>query len=287
MKFSIITPSFRSNQWLPLCIASVADQEVEHEHIVQDAGSDDGTLDWLLKDLRVKAFVEKDRGMYDAVNKGFAKATGDILAYLNCDEQYLPGALKEVEKFFTQHPEVEIAFGDALITEQDGSLRCFRKIQMPWKYHTWISDGLTVLTAATFLRRSVLEKYGLSFNPDYRAIGDLVWVFQALDNKVPMKRIRKYTSIFTETGGNLGNNDASRREQLMFRERAPFWAKVAAPFLVSAHRLRRVLEGAYWEESIRYQIYTQKSPYQRTEFIAEKPSSRWWRDGDQGQFRWR
>jgi glycosyltransferase involved in cell wall biosynthesis len=103
MKFSIVTPSFRNSSWLKLCIASVADQQgVELEHIVQDSCSDDGTQDWLPQDKRVKAFIEKDGGMYDAVNRGYRRATGDILAYLNCDEQYLPGALKAVADFLRQ-----------------------------------------------------------------------------------------------------------------------------------------------------------------------------------------
>ncbi len=59
---------------MKLCIASVADQVAEVEHIVQDAGSDDGTLDWLRTDKRVKAFIEKDRGMYDAINRGLQRA---------------------------------------------------------------------------------------------------------------------------------------------------------------------------------------------------------------------
>src|ERR1044071_161951 len=112
MLVSIITPSFRSSRWLKLCIPSVADQGVEHEHIVQDACSDDGTQDWLPGDPRVIAVVEKDRGMYDAVNRGLRKASGEILAYLNCDEQYLPGALQAVEKFFQTHPDVDMVFGD-------------------------------------------------------------------------------------------------------------------------------------------------------------------------------
>ena len=101
MKFSVITPSFRNSEWLKLCIASVADQSgAEFEHIVQDSCSDDGTQDWLTKDSRVRAFIEKDGGMYDAVNRGYRRATGDILCYLNCDEQYLPGALATVRKVF-------------------------------------------------------------------------------------------------------------------------------------------------------------------------------------------
>ena len=101
MKFSIITPSFRNSEWLKLCVASVADQSgVKFEHIVQDACSDDGTQHWLPGDSRVKAYIEKDGGMYDAVNRGYRRATGDILSYLNCDEQYLPGALAAVKSFF-------------------------------------------------------------------------------------------------------------------------------------------------------------------------------------------
>src|SRR5438445_797489 len=110
MKFTIVTPSFRNSDWLKLCIASVADQGVDLEHIVQDSCSDDATKDWLPKETRVKAFIEKDTGMYDAVNRGFRRAGGDILAYLNCDEQYLPGALKRVGDFFATHPEVEVVF---------------------------------------------------------------------------------------------------------------------------------------------------------------------------------
>ena len=88
LKFSIITPSYKNSDWLKLCIASVADQQgVELEHIVQDSCSDDGTQTWLPHDPRVKAYIEKDAGMYDAVNRGYRRATGDILAYLNCDEQ--------------------------------------------------------------------------------------------------------------------------------------------------------------------------------------------------------
>ena len=76
VKFSIITPSFRNSHWLKLCIASVADQQgVELEHIVQDSCSDDGTQDWLPHDRRVQAFIEKDGGMYDAVNRGYRRAT--------------------------------------------------------------------------------------------------------------------------------------------------------------------------------------------------------------------
>ena len=136
MNVSIITPSFRSSQWLKLCIASVADQQgVKLEHIVQDACSDDGTQDWLPRDPRVKAFIEKDGGMYDAVNRGFRRATGDILAYLNCDEQYLPGALKAVRGFFGQHPQIEVALAGSIVTDGEGKYICHRHSLTPHPRH--------------------------------------------------------------------------------------------------------------------------------------------------------
>ena len=81
-KFSIVTPSFRNSEWLKLCVASVADQAVEHEHIIQDGGSDDGTLDWLLSDPRVSAVAEKDAGMYDALNRALRRSCGEYIAFL-------------------------------------------------------------------------------------------------------------------------------------------------------------------------------------------------------------
>src|SRR6185369_16702409 len=127
MKISVVTPSFRNSDWLKLCIASVADQAgVEVEHIVQDSQSDDGTQDWLPQDQRVKAFIEKDAGMYDAINRGWRRAGGEILAYLNCDEQYLPGALQAVEEFFRNHPDTDVVFADTLVLDRDGGFICCR-----------------------------------------------------------------------------------------------------------------------------------------------------------------
>jgi len=99
MLFSIVTPSFRQLDWLKRCVRSVADQSVEHEHIVQDAGTGPQLDEWVGASSPARLFVERDKGMYDAVNRGFARASGEIFAYLNCDEQYLPGALAAVAVF--------------------------------------------------------------------------------------------------------------------------------------------------------------------------------------------
>jgi glycosyltransferase involved in cell wall biosynthesis len=146
VRISIVTPSYRRSAWLRLCIASVADQRVEVEHIVQDAESDDGTLDWLPGDRRVKMFVEEDQGMYDGINRGLRRAGGDILAYLNCDEQYLPGALAAVAGFFEQHPQMDVLFGDVVMVDTEGRYLYHRKMQTPLKYHTWTCHLSTLFT---------------------------------------------------------------------------------------------------------------------------------------------
>jgi glycosyltransferase involved in cell wall biosynthesis len=94
---SIVTPSYNMLDYLKRCHASIADQEkVSFEHLVIDGASKDGTPEWLRENPDIVSLSEPDNGMYDAINKGFRLAKGRILAYLNCDEQYLPGTLKYV-----------------------------------------------------------------------------------------------------------------------------------------------------------------------------------------------
>src|SRR5208337_3753681 len=211
VRISIVTPSYRRSAWLKLCIASVADQLGKVEHIVQDAGSDDGTLDWLPRDPRVQAFVEKDQGMYDGINRGLRRAGGDILAYLNCDEQYLPGALAAVAGFFERHPQVEVLFGDVVMVDAEGRYLYHRKMQTPLKYHTWTCH-LSTLSCAMFFRRRVVSEYGLLFDARLRDVGDGEWMVRLLRRGVRMAALRQFTSVFTRTGANMSIGPNARRE---------------------------------------------------------------------------
>jgi glycosyltransferase involved in cell wall biosynthesis len=275
VKFSIVTPSFRNSGWLKLCIASVADQQgVEFEHIVQDSCSDDGTQDWLPHDPRVKAFIEKDGGMYDAINRGLRRATGDILAYLNCDEQYLPGALQSVSKFFAANPGVDIVFADSIVVDASGGYMCHRKVLIPLKYHSMVCT-LGVLSCAMFFRRGVLEKNALFFDMKWRDAGDLDWVLRALDQRVPMAVLRKFTSTFADTGDNMNLKPNARRETRLIFESAPLPVQKLAPAIKIYHRLRRLLRGIYFQKPFSYSIYTPGSPGHRTEVRVDKPTFIW------------
>jgi hypothetical protein len=274
MDFSIVTPSFRNGDWLRSCIASVADQKgATWEHIVQDAGSDDGTLDWLTKDSRVTAVVEKDGGMYDAINRGWRRASGDIVAFLNCDEQYLPGTLRRVRDYFEAHPSVEVAIADALVLHPDGGYLCHRFAITPLDSHLWFR--FPVLTCATFLRRSALERKALWFDTQWRAIGDLLWVKEMIRNGVRFGELRHFTSTFTETGTNLGLSPTNQREVERWKQMVPRWARVMKPCLIAHHQLRMIRRGAFGVKPFAYSIYSREEAGRRREFQAAHPTPLW------------
>jgi len=274
VRLSIITPGYRSSKWLKLCIASVAGQRMEVEHIVQDAGSDDGTLDWLRGDKRVKAFVQKDEGMYDAINRGLRRASGDILAYLNCDEQYLPNALPMVEKYFEEHPEVDVAFGDVVLTDAQGQYLCHRKMQTPLLYHTWVCQ-LSTLSCGMFFRSRLVREKEMLFNPALRDAGDAEWVVRLLQQGTRMGVLKQFTSDFTFTGSNLSAGANAQRERRELFETAPRWARWSKPMIVLHHRLRRLAGGMYFQSPFTYEIFTLQSPEQRQAQRAEKPRFGW------------
>jgi glycosyltransferase involved in cell wall biosynthesis len=273
MPISIVTPSFRSSAWLKLCIASVADQTVETEHIVQDAGSDDGTLDWLPQDRRVRAFVEKDQGMYDAVNRGLRKARGDILAYLNCDEQYLPDALPAVRQFFERHPEIDMVFGGVVVVDGQGNYLFHRKVLKPLKYHTWVSH-LSTPSCAIFFRRKLVDE-GFFFDAKLRDAGDAEWMVRLLRRGTPMAVLRQFTSVFTSTGENMSVRPNARREALELRRSAPPWVQRLKPLFVLQHRLRRLAGGIYFQQPFSYELYTLASPEKRVVHQVKRPTSKW------------
>ncbi len=275
MRFTVVTPSYRSSRLLKLCIASVADQGVEVEHIVQDACSDDETQGWLPRDPRVKAFVEPDAGMYDAINRGLRRASGDILAYLNCDEQYLPGALPLVQRYFADHAEVDVAFGDAVVVAADGSYLCHRRSLLPGKRHTQVSGALCVFTAATFFRRRLLDRGGAYFDPRLRALGDAHWVLERLERGATMGLLRAFTSTFTAAGERLSHSLEAQSEREALRRSAPAWARALRPAIIAHHRLRKWWSGGYRQEPFDYALFTVASPDRRVTVHVGKPSAIW------------
>jgi glycosyltransferase involved in cell wall biosynthesis len=126
-KISIITPSFNQAEYIERTILSVTGQVVscELEYLVTDGGSTDGTIGILEKYRDHLTYTsEPDNGMTDALNKGFARATGDVLAWLNSDDLYLPGTLQKVASYFNKHPDCLWLYGNCnMVDENDREVR--------------------------------------------------------------------------------------------------------------------------------------------------------------------
>lgn len=117
-KLSIITPSFNQAQYLEETILSVLKQDYDSlDYIIIDGGSTDGSVDVIRKyEKQLSYWVsEKDGGQAHALNKGLVKAKGDIVAYINSDDLYLPGAFAAVIRYFREHPRCEWLCGDTIM----------------------------------------------------------------------------------------------------------------------------------------------------------------------------
>jgi GT2 family glycosyltransferase len=159
---SIVTPSYNQAPFLEQTIQSVLGQDYPHiEYIVVDGGSTDNSAEIIEKyaDRLAYWISEKDSGQAEAINKGFARANGEILAWLNSDDYYMSNTVSFAVRCFEQNPDVVMVYGNMLAVDMDGQtinvlkykqlsledLLCFQIIGQP----------------SVFFRRSALEKTGL------------------------------------------------------------------------------------------------------------------------------
>lgn len=182
---SIITPSYNQAKYLEQTIQSVLTQNYSNiEYIVIDGGSNDGSVEIIKKYQEKLAYwvSEKDNGQAEAINKGFAKATGEIVAWLNSDDYYLPQAIAKAVKIFKENPEVILVYGNMLAVDENGKtfnalhykqlsledLICFQIIGQP----------------AVFFRRSALHKTN-GLNQNFHFLLDhLFWIELAQHGKI-------------------------------------------------------------------------------------------------------
>ena len=122
---SIITPSYNQVRFLEETILSVLAQDYPRiEYIIIDGGSTDGSVQIIqhYAERLARWVSERDQGQTEALNKGFARATGEIFAWLNSDDTYLPGAVSEAVNFLTAHPEAGMVYGDANLIDEHGEV---------------------------------------------------------------------------------------------------------------------------------------------------------------------
>ena len=245
IRISVVTPSYKQIDFLKCCAASVADQagDFEVEHLIHDGGSGREFEQWAAEQQGAVCISEKDDGMYDAINRGFRKANGDIIAWLNCDEQYLPGALDKVSRFFDSHPDIDIVFGDVVLVDELMTPLAYRRAIKPSIAHTRYSH-LSTFSAATFIRRRVLDE-GHFLQTRWKTIADAVWIEELLSAGYRSATIREPLAVFCMLGSNLGQSS------LLFEERKQWELELKATnkwiqrWHIMQHRVEKFLFGAY------------------------------------------
>jgi glycosyltransferase involved in cell wall biosynthesis len=172
---SIITPSLNQGRYIERTIRSVLDQGYEDlEYLVVDGGSDDGTLDVIRRyEGRIARWIsEPDRGQTDAINKGLRMATGDIVAYINSDDYYLPGAFEQVVRAFERRPESRWVVGACRFEHDDGADPYVWSPEPPPRgRHWWLLNPWGVPQPSSFWRRDVFEELG-PFREDMHYVFD-------------------------------------------------------------------------------------------------------------------
>ena len=165
---SIITPSFNQARYIEATIQSVLGQDYPRiEYIIVDGGSTDGTVDIIKKYENKIAWwgSEKDKGQTDAINKGFARANGEILAWVNSDDTYEPGAVSAAVKYLQEHPEVGMVYADCNFVNEDG--RVIGKFSSAQTDYRLLRQGYVHIPQQTMFFRTGLWKQVGPLDPSF------------------------------------------------------------------------------------------------------------------------
>lgn len=224
-RFSIVTPAFNSERFIGETIESVISQagNFSIEYVIIDGGSNDGTQEIVRRfqkmlldnaypiqcqEVVIHWFSEKDSGMYDAINRGFIKASGDICAYINSDDVYLPGAFNTMAEVFVKYPKIEWLKGISSFMNSSSTIcqvdHCHIYAQ------EWIANGVYgrwlsfINQESVFWRRSLWEKIG-GIDHSLKLAGDYyLWIM--FSKYAPLVSVKAYVSCFRYVKGQLSGN---------------------------------------------------------------------------------
>lgn len=194
---SLVTPSFSQGSFIGRTLDSVLDQAYPKlEYFIQDGGSNDDTVE-VLKSYSTKLagwVSEKDSGQSQAINLGFARTTGEIMAWLNSDDLLLPGTLAYVANYFQSHPEVDVVYGHRiLIDEQD---REIGRWILPAHDNDVLSSADYVPQETLFWRRSIWEKTGGAIDESFRFAMDWDLLLRFRDAGARFERLPYFMGAF-------------------------------------------------------------------------------------------
>jgi glycosyltransferase involved in cell wall biosynthesis len=231
---SIITPSFNQARYIEATIQSVLTQDYPNiEYIIVDGGSTDETVEIIKKhEGRIAWWVsEKDKGQTDAINKGFARANGQILAWLNSDDTYESGAISAAVKYLQEHPEVGMVYGDCNFINEDGNvIGKFNSAQTDYRL---LRQGYAHIPQQTMFLRADLWKQVGPLDPSfYFAMDYDLWT--RLAARTQLKYVPQTWANFRlhTTGKTIAADDRCWPEMVRvhYRDGGSFFSVIVAKY---------------------------------------------------------
>lgn len=196
-KISVVTPSYNSADFIAATMHSVLDQGYPNlEYICQDGASKDGTAK-IIKSFEDRLHhwaSERDSGFTQAINRGFSHATGDIMAWLNSDDLFLPGSLAYVARYFAAHPEVDVVYGHRIII--DAQDREIGRWIVPPHSDTAIKYADYIPQETMFWRRSIWEKSGGELDEAFNFAIDWDLILRFQEAGATFKRLPRFLGAF-------------------------------------------------------------------------------------------
>jgi glycosyltransferase involved in cell wall biosynthesis len=229
MKITIITPSFNQADFLEQTIKSVVSQSHKNiEYLIFDADSTDGSVDIIKKYAKkypklIKWQSKKDKGQVDALNKGLKVATGDVIAYINSDDYYLPGAFNKVVATFEENPSAQWLVGNCQVTAKNLSWTFKLKHLVPiHKSISWLYLSNWINQPAVFLRKDLVSRVG-KFNPKYNYAFDYDYWLRCSKVALP-SRLKQNLAVFrvhSQSKGSSAFKDQFKEDYLTARRYSP------------------------------------------------------------------
>ncbi|MCF7674027.1 MAG: glycosyltransferase [Akkermansiaceae bacterium] len=213
MDFTIITPNLNYGRFLGDCLASVAGQEgVTLEHLVMDGGSCDNSAEVAAGFPHVTWRQEPDEGMSDAINKGFERARGDWVMWLNADDRLKPGALAAMLQRL-QSFAADVVYGDWDFVDERGMfLRRVRALR--WSRFVIIHHHCYIASTATFYRRSSVIEAGFRLREDFRCVMDGEFYVRLADAGRKFEYVPLNVADFRLHGGNVSQRHLGKTRDM-------------------------------------------------------------------------
>jgi intracellular sulfur oxidation DsrE/DsrF family protein len=212
--------------------------------------------------------------MYDAINRGWKRAPDDVdvIAHLNCDEQYLPDALQIIANFMKSHPRADVVLADMIVVNVDGSYICHRRALRPHAFTSRFCCGGS--TATTFQRASVTKDKKVFFNTSWRNFGDKVWYNALHKSGCRFAVCNQMVSLFAITGENLNWTDEGRREKRRYEQEFLHGSGMGTQLIVRYLALWRVFKEIKLDPPSSYSCYL-AGKRERSTMIIENPRGLW------------